>query len=111
MIERGPVELRRHPRRRVSWPVILETDDRISFVETVDFGARGAKLWLRVAPPLGSLVNLHFHPEQGGEMHVQAVTWRSDPDGVAFFFIGLGSPLRIEAPPAANRPAEVALAG
>jgi hypothetical protein len=111
MIERGRVELRQYPRKRVSWPVILETEDRISFVETVDFSARGAKLWLRVAPPLGSVVNLHFHPDHGPEMHVQALTWRSDPDGVAFFFIGLADPLVIEATSPASDSLELALAG
>ncbi|HUO62285.1 MAG TPA: PilZ domain-containing protein [Terriglobales bacterium] len=110
MTERGRVEQRRYPRKRVSWPVVLETDDQISFVETVDFSARGAKLWLRAAPPLGSVVNLHFHPEDGAEMHVQALTWRSDPDGVAFFFIGLASPLWIEAPWATSNSSELALA-
>ena len=82
MIERGRVEQRRYPRQRVSWPVVLETDDRISFVETIDFSARGAKLCLRKSLALGSVVNLHIHPEDSAEMHVQAVAWRSDPDGM-----------------------------
>jgi PilZ domain len=111
MIERGRVEQRQYPRKRVTWPVVLEAEDRISFVETVDFSARGAKLWLRVAPPLGSMVTLHFHPEHGEEMHVQALTWRSDPDGVAFFFIGLAEPLVSEAPLPVSNSLELVPAG
>jgi hypothetical protein len=76
MTEQGRVEQRRYPRQRVSWPVVLETDDRISFVETIDFSARGAKLCLRKPLALGSVVNLHIHPEDSAEMHVQAVAWR-----------------------------------
>jgi len=111
MIERGRVEQRRYPRQRVSWPVVLETDDRISFVETIDFSARGAKLCLRKSLALGSVVNLHIHPEDSAEMHVQAVAWRSDPDGMAFFFIGLAEPLLSQASVPASNSLDLALAG
>jgi hypothetical protein len=85
-------ELRRNPRRRVSWPVVLETDNRTFCVRTVDLGSRGAKV--RLAEPLaeGTQAQLHFHPENGPQLYVQAIAWRADPDGMAFFFIGPGSP-------------------
>lgn len=111
MTEQGRVEQRRYPRHQVSWPVVLETDDRISFVETIDISVRGAKLCLRRPLPLGSVVNLHIHPEDRAEMHVQAVAWRSDPDGMAFFFIGLAEPLLSEASLPAGNSLELALAG
>jgi hypothetical protein len=111
MIEQGRVEQRRYPRHRVSWPVVLETDDRISFVETIDISMRGAKLCLRKPLALGSVVNLHIHPEDRAEMHVQAVAWRSDPDGMAFFFIGLAEPLLSQTSLPASSSLELALAG
>jgi PilZ domain len=111
MIEQGRVEQRRYTRHQVSWPVVLETDDRISFVETIDISVRGAKLSLRKPLALGSVVNLHIHPEDRAEMHVQAVAWRSDPDGMAFFFIGLAEPLLSEASLPASNSLELALAG
>jgi len=111
MTEQGRVEQRRYPRQRVSWSVVLETDDRISCVETIDFSARGAKLCLRKPLALGSVVNLHIHPEDSAEMHVQAVAWRSDPDGMAFFFIGLAEPRLSQASLPANNSLELALAG
>lgn len=88
MIATGRVEQRRYPRRQVSWPAILEADGQVCYVETIDFSARGVKLRLRIAPPLGSPVLLHLMPDDGAELHVEALTWRVDPDGVAFFFIG-----------------------
>ena len=111
MTEQGRVEQRQYPRQRVSWPVVLETDDRISCAETIDFSARGAKLCLRKPLTLGSVVNLHIHPEDSAEMHVKAVAWRSDPDGMAFFFIGLAEPLLSQASLPAGNSLELALVG
>jgi hypothetical protein len=104
MTEQGRVEQRRYPRQRVSWPVVLETDDRISCVETIDFSARGAKLCLRKPLALGSVVNVHIHPED-------SAAWRSDPDGMAFFFIGLAKPLLSQASLPASNSLELALVG
>ena len=36
---------------------------------------------------LGTPVQLHFRPPNGRPLHVQAIVWRQDPDGPAFFFI------------------------
>jgi hypothetical protein len=85
-------ELRRYPRKRVSLPVVVETDNRTFYVRTVNLGPRGAKV--RLAEPLagGTEAQLHFHPENGPQLHVQAIAWRADLDGMAFFFIGPGSP-------------------
>ena len=110
MIATGRVEQRRYPRRQVSWPVILEADGQVCYVETIDFSARGAKLRLRSAPPLGSPVLLHLMPDDGDELHVEALTWRVDPDGVAFFFIGRCAPLEAETQWTESEAAEVALA-
>ncbi|HTY78986.1 MAG TPA: PilZ domain-containing protein [Candidatus Bathyarchaeia archaeon] len=110
MIETGRVEQRRHPRMRVSWPVILEAEGQLRYVETIDVGARGAKLRLEAAPPLGSPVLLHVLPPEGGELHVEALTWRIDPDGVAFFFIGLAVPVEEQERFIGEDAAELALA-
>jgi len=110
MVETGRVEQRRYPRRQVWWPVILEAEGQVCYVETIDFSARGAKLRLRVAPPLGSPVLLHFMPDDGDELYVEALTWRVDPDGVAFFFIGRCAALEVQSHWAEREDAEVALA-
>ena len=87
-------ELRHYPRKRVSWPVVLETVDGVFHLQTVDLGPRGAKVLIDEPLAEGTPAQLHFHPEDGPELHVQAIAWRTDPDGMAFFFIAPGSPLR-----------------
>jgi hypothetical protein len=77
---------------------VLETDGRTFELETIDLSARGAKV--RLLEPLAeaSPAWLHFHPEDELGIRVEAIAWRSDPDGMVFFFIDSGSPLRAEMP-------------
>ena len=86
-------DLRRHPRARVSWPVTVEIGDERLQLETVNLGPFGAKLRLE-NPPLrpGTPAQLHFRPPDGHPLDAQAIVWRTDPDGPAFFFIGVAGP-------------------
>ncbi|HEV8437068.1 MAG TPA: PilZ domain-containing protein [Methylomirabilota bacterium] len=90
MIREREPDLRRHPRARVSWPVTVEVGDRIFYLETVNLSPFGAKLRLEDASlEPGTPVQLHFRPPDGRPLDVQAIVWRTDPDGPAFFFIGV----------------------
>jgi hypothetical protein len=86
--ERNP-DLRRHPRARVAWPVVIEVGAEVFHVLTVDVSPLGAKL-ATTALPLepGTLAQLHFHPPEVAPLDVQALVWRTDPDGQAFLFVG-----------------------
>jgi PilZ domain len=87
--EREP-DLRRHPRARVSWPVTVEVDDQRLQLEAVNLSPFGAKLKLEdstLRP--GTPALLRFLPPGGRPLDVQAIVWRIDSDGPAFFFIGV----------------------
>jgi hypothetical protein len=90
--EREP-DLRRHPRARVAWPVTVEAGDKLLYLETMNLSPFGAKLRLDDSPlEPGTLAQLHFRPADGRPLDVQAIVWRTDPDGLAFFFIGVDAP-------------------
>jgi hypothetical protein len=90
--EREP-DLRRHPRARVAWPVTVEAGDKLLYLETMNLGPFGAKVRLDDSPlEPGTLAQLHFRPADGRPLDVQAIVWRTDPDGLAFFFIGVDAP-------------------
>jgi hypothetical protein len=83
-------DLRRHPRARVSWPVAVEVDDQRLELETVNLSPFGAKLRLEESTLRpGTSAHLRFLPPGGRPLDVQAIVWRIDPDGPAFFFIGV----------------------
>ena len=89
MTERQP-DLRRHPRAQVSWPVTVQTADQRFDLETVNVGPFGAKLRSNDASfKPGTPAQLQFRPPGGRPVAVQAIVWRADPDGPAFFFIGI----------------------
>ena len=93
MIKEREPDLRRHPRARVSWPVTVEAGDRRLQLETVNLSPFGAKLRLDDSPlEPGTLAQLHFRPREGRPLDVQAIVWRTDRDGPAFFFIGVDAP-------------------
>jgi hypothetical protein len=79
--------MRRLPRNRVSWPVIVQAGNRSLQGETLDVGPRGAKLRMAERLQEGELAALRISPPQGKAMDVRAIVWRSDDDGPAFFFI------------------------
>ena len=90
MIREREPDLRRHPRARVSWPVTVESGDRRLQLETIDLSPFGAKLRVeRLVFEPGTPAHLHFDPPDGGPLDVHAIVWRRDPDGPAFFFIGV----------------------
>lgn len=82
-------ELRRHPRARVSWPVIVEAGNRLFHLQTINLSPFGAKVYLKDQLEVGTQAQLHFRPPEGRPLDVQAIVWRADPDGPAFFFIGV----------------------
>jgi PilZ domain len=89
MIERRP-DLRRHPRAQVSWPVTVEAADQRFDLETLNLSPFGAKLRSNgTSLELGTLAHLQFRPPGGRPVAVQAIVWRTDPDGPAFFFVGV----------------------
>jgi len=89
MMEREP-DLRRHPRARVAWPVTVEAGERHYRLETVNLSPFGAKLRVEDSPLTpGTKVHLHFEPPDRGGLRVQAIVWRTDPDGLASFFVGI----------------------
>src|SRR5207237_3436408 len=80
-------EQRRRPRNRVSWPVIVEVDDRLLRGETLDLAPFGAKLRLDERMVEGTVATLHIKPPQDHPLDVEAIVWRTDRDGCVFFFI------------------------
>ncbi len=90
-MERVP-DLRRHPRVSVSWPVTVEAGDRLFELRTLNLSPFGAKVRLaeaRLEP--GTPAHLRLHPPAGRPVDVEAIVWRADADGPAFFFIGVES--------------------
>lgn len=89
MIERRP-DLRRHPRAQVSWPVTVEAADQRFDLETLNLSPFGAKLRSNdMSFEPGTPAQLQFRPPGGRPVAVQAIVWRTDPDGPAFFFVGV----------------------
>jgi hypothetical protein len=74
----------------VSWPVTVDIGDQRLQLETLNLSPFGAKLKLDnpILRP-GTPARLHFRPPDGHPLDVQAIVWRTDPDGLAFFFIGV----------------------
>jgi PilZ domain-containing protein len=82
----GERDRRQHPRETVCWPVMVETGDRHLQTETVDVSPLGAKLRLARTIELGARACLRFLPHDRPPMTVNALVWRADADGLAFFF-------------------------
>jgi hypothetical protein len=77
---------RRHPRTRVTWPVVIETKTRSYPCQVVDISNHGAKVMTSARLRTGSVVRLQIIPPDGTPLRVGALVWRLDTDGVAFFF-------------------------
>jgi hypothetical protein len=79
-----------------SWPVTVQTGDRLLHLQTLNLSALGAKVGLedrQDAEPLevGQPALLRLIPPDGPPVEVEAIVWRADEDGPAFFFIGTTS--------------------
>ena len=88
-----PPEHRRHTRVAKSWPVTVQTGDRLLRLQTLNLSALGAKVCLQHPLPSGRLevgrpALLRLEPQDGPPVEVEAIVWRTDDDGPAFFFIG-----------------------
>lgn len=84
-------DLRRHPRSSVAWPVTVEAGGRTYDRQTVNLSPIGAKIRLEAPLKVGSTARLRFRPPQGRPLDVEAIVWRADTDGPAFFFVGPGA--------------------
>ncbi len=83
-------DLRRHPRSSTVWPVTVEADGRTFDRQTLNLSPIGAKIRLEAPLTVGSCARLRFRPPQGRPLDVDAIVWRADQDGPAFFFVGPG---------------------
>jgi hypothetical protein len=88
MPNRPRPERRRHARRNTSWHVVVEVNDELLHLETVNISSLGAKVKSATHLPEGTAVVLHFRPDDAPPLDVSAVVWRLDADGIAFFFVG-----------------------
>jgi len=71
------------------WPVTVRTGDRLLHLQAVNFSAHGVKVGLDAAlPPVGTSAHLRLEPPDSPPMEVDAIVWRADDDGSAFFFVG-----------------------
>jgi PilZ domain len=88
-------EHRRHARVAASWPVTVRTGDRLLRLLTLNLSAHGAKVGLDAGRPgerlaVGTPAHLQFEPPGAPPVDVEAIVWRADDDGSAFYFVGRG---------------------
>ena len=82
-------EHRRYTRVAATWPVTVRSGDQILRLQTVNLSAHGVKVGLDAAlPPVGTATHLRLEPPHAPPVDVQAIVWRADNDGSAFFFVG-----------------------
>jgi CheY-like chemotaxis protein len=82
-------DTRRHPRRTVTWPVVVDNGRRYIPAETVNLSPYGAKLRLGERLELGSEITVTIRPYDRPPYDVRAIVWRIDPDGPALLFLGV----------------------
>jgi hypothetical protein len=85
------VDLRRHPRMKVAWPVTIELGEARYDLHTVDLSPMGVKVSLGLPVSVGSRARLLLRPPKDAALQLDAIVWRIDEDGAAFFFVGVGS--------------------
>jgi hypothetical protein len=74
-----------------TWPVTVRIGDRILRLQTVNLSAHGVKVGPDTAlPPVGASAHLRLEPPDAPPVDVEAIVWRADDDGSAFFFVGTG---------------------
>ena len=91
-----PAEHRRHLRVAASWPVTVHAGPRLLHLHALNVSALGVKVGLDeplVREPLavGCAAHLRLEPPGSPPVEVEAIVWRADDDGPAFFFIGTPS--------------------
>jgi len=82
-----PGSQHRYRRRRITWPVTVQSDARRLHGETLDVGPQGAKVRLTERPDVGTCITLHLTPTDGDPMAIEAIVWRHDEEGVVVFFL------------------------
>jgi len=93
VVTERPAEHRRHARVAAAWPVTVETGGRQLHLHTVNLSSFGVKIGLdetgqRELLEVGRAAHLRLEPPGARPVEVDAIVWRSDDDGPAFFFIG-----------------------
>jgi hypothetical protein len=84
----SPAEHRRHTRVAASWPVTVRTGDRLMHLQTLNLSPLGAKVELDEPLEVGRAALLRLEPPGSRPVEVEAIVWRTDDDGPAFFFLG-----------------------
>ena len=77
---------RQYPRTRVSWPIVVNVGDSRYLARSLDIGPLSAKVRTNARLKTGTSVQLEVVPPEGPPLHVGAVVWRVDADGLAFLF-------------------------
>jgi PilZ domain len=83
-------ENRRCQRTKVTWTATVQIGGQAFEGQTTDVSPMGAKVLLTVEIPVGTPANVKIHPPQDAPFMVEAIVWRSDGDGPAFFFLSGG---------------------
>jgi PilZ domain len=83
------VDLRQHPRVKISWPVTVEVRNARFEGRTIDVSSMGAKVSLEQPVTVGTPARLLLRPPNDAPLEVDAIVWRTDQDGPAFFFLGV----------------------
>jgi len=87
-------DLRRYPRVRVAWKVIVEAPGhRSKMRKTIDVSPYGMKVRLETPLPDGADARLSLSTPERRALQVNAIVWRTDPDGPVFVFVGLSQDL------------------
>jgi hypothetical protein len=82
-------EHRRYTRVAATWPVTVRIGDEILRLQTLNLSAHGVKVGLDGAlPPVGTAAHLRLEPPDAAPVEVEAIVWRADDDGAAFYFVG-----------------------
>jgi hypothetical protein len=88
-----PAEHRRHLRVAASWPVTVQAGPRLLRLRALNVSALGIKVGsdaplAREPLEVGCAARLRLEPPDSRPVEVEAIVWRADDDGPAFFFIG-----------------------
>jgi hypothetical protein len=72
-----------------AWPVTVRIRGQILRFQAMNLSAHGVKVALDAAlPPVGTSAHLRLEPPDAPPVDVEAIVWRADHDGAAFFFVG-----------------------